>query len=81
MSTPVYHNPPPSATPHQVGLFDDSPPDIAGHTWLAFTLDHPEEQAAATFQARYSQAPAYIVESLGNLLLVGPVPDDAHARP
>jgi len=42
--------------------------------WLAFTKDHNEDDAAATFQRRYGQLPRYVFDGLGGLLLVGPVP-------
>ncbi len=42
--------------------------------WLAFTRDHNEDDAAATFRRRYGQLPRYIFDGLGGLLLVGPVP-------
>lgn len=49
-------------------------PDPAGSYWLAFTRDHNEDDAAATFRRRYDQLPRYIFDGLGGLLLVGPVP-------
>lgn len=51
----------------------DAAPDPRGATWLGFTLDHDENAAAAAFLRRYGQAPRYVFENLG-LLLVGPVP-------
>jgi hypothetical protein len=53
---------------------DFGPPDPAGSYWLAFTRDHNEDDAAATFRRRYGQLPRYIFDGLGGLLLVGPVP-------
>ena len=75
MSTPLYHNPPPAGSPAdgQIPLFDAAP-DPSGCYYLAFTRDHDEATAALTFQRRYGQAPQYIVDGLGGLLLVGPVP-------
>lgn len=49
-------------------------PDPRGAVWLAFTGDHNEDDAAATFQRRYGQLPRYVFDGLGGLLLVGPVP-------
>lgn len=49
-------------------------PDPRGAVWLAFTKDHNEDDAAATFQRRYGQLPRYVFDGLGGLLLVGPVP-------
>lgn len=49
-------------------------PEPRGAVWLAFTGDHNEDDAAATFQRRYGQLPRYIFDGLGGLLLVGPVP-------
>ncbi len=49
-------------------------PDPRGAVWLAFTGDHNEDDAAATFQRRYAQPPLHIFDGLGGLLLVGPVP-------
>ena len=51
------------------------PPDPAGHAWRAFTLDTPEEEAAAVFARRYGRNPEYVFESRG-LLLCGPVPSE-----
>lgn len=53
---------------------DCGPPDPMGSYWLAFTCDHSEEDAAATFRRRYGQPPRYVFDGLGGLLLVGPVP-------
>lgn len=50
-------------------------PDPRGAVWLAFTGDHNEDDAAATFQRRYGQLPRYVFDGLGGLLLVGPVPE------
>lgn len=49
-------------------------PDPRGAVWLAFTKDHNEDDAAATFQRRYGQLPRYVFDGLGGLLLAGPVP-------
>jgi hypothetical protein len=49
------------------------PPDLAPLSWMAFSLDTPEELAAASFQTRHGAHPDLILESLNNLL-VGPVP-------
>jgi len=50
---------------------------LPGQTWLAFTHDHDEDDAARTFEKRFGQPPEYITESAGRcpMLLVGPVPD------
>lgn len=53
---------------------DFGPPDPMGSYWLAFTADHNEDDAAATFRRRYGQLPRYVFDGLGGLLLVGPVP-------
>lgn len=53
----------------------DAAPDPSGSYWLAFTDDHDEGNAAATFRRRYGQPPRWVFENLG-LLLVGPVPDE-----
>ena len=50
------------------------PPEPAGHAWRAFTLDTPEEEAAAVFARRYGRNPEFVFESRG-LLLCGPVPE------
>lgn len=50
-------------------------PDPRGAVWLAFTADHNEDDAAAVFLRRYGQLPRYIFDGLGELLLVGPVPE------
>lgn len=49
---------------------------LPGQTWLAFTRDHDENEAARTFEERFGQPPEYITESSGRypMLLVGPVP-------
>ena len=52
--------------------FYASPPDPAGHVWRAFTLDTPEEEAAAAFLRRYGRPPEFVFESRG-LLLCGPI--------
>ena len=63
-------------TTDQMGLeFYASPPDPAGHSWRAFTLDTPEEEAAAAFLRRYGRPPEFVFESRG-LLLCGPVPSE-----
>ena len=49
------------------------PPDPAGHVWRAFSLDTPEEEAAAAFLRRYGRNPEFVFESRGNLLC-GPIP-------
>lgn len=51
------------------------PPDPAGHAWRAFTLDTPEEEAAATFLRRYGRNPEFVFESRG-LLLCGSIPSE-----
>lgn len=53
-------------------------PAIAGLTWLAFSLDHSEDDAARCFQQRYGKPPRYITENLG-LLLVGPIPSEVQS--
>lgn len=58
----------------QMALELDTTPDPRGAVWLAFTRDHNEDDAAATFQRRYGQPPRYVMDGLGGLLLVGPVP-------
>ncbi len=50
-------------------------PDPRGATWLAFSADHNEDDAARVFALRYSQPPRYCFDGLGGLLLVGPVPE------
>ena len=50
------------------------PPDPAGHVWRAFSLDTPEEEAAAAFLRRYGRMPEFVFESRG-LLLCGPIPE------
>jgi hypothetical protein len=74
MSTPLYHTPP--ATPESDSQFPlfDAAPSLDGCYYLAFTGDHNEADAARIFAGRYGQAPQYIVDGLGGLLLVGPVP-------
>lgn len=52
----------------------DATPAPGDFLWLAFTRDHNEDDAAATFQRRYGQPPRYVMDGLGGLLLVGPVP-------
>ena len=52
----------------------DPAPDPSGSYWLAFTANHNEDDAAATFRRRYGQLPRYIFDGRGGLLLVGPVP-------
>lgn len=59
----------------QMPLPLDAAPDPAGSYWLAFTRDHDEDDAARCFQRRHGQLPRYLLEGLGGLLLVGPVPD------
>ena len=49
-------------------------PAPANGFWLAFSLDHKEDEAAASFRQRFGQPPQFIVESRG-LLRVGPVPE------
>ena len=49
------------------------PPDPAGHTWHAFSLDTKEEEAADAFVRRYGRPPEFVFESRGNLLC-GPIP-------
>lgn len=44
--------------------------------WLAFTGDHDPAAAAAVFVRRYGRPPAYVVDGLGGLLLVGPIPSE-----
>jgi len=61
-------------TTEQMPLELEATPDPRGATWLAFTGDHNEDDAAATFQRRYAQPPLHIFDGLGGLLLVGPVP-------
>ena len=62
-------------TTQQMGLeFYAPPPDPTGYTWRAFTLDTPEEQAAAAFLRRYGRPPEFVFESRGNLLC-GPIPE------
>ena len=55
--------------------FYAGPPDPAGHTWHAFTLATPEEEAAAVFLRRYGRQPEFVFDS-HNLLLCGPVPGE-----
>lgn len=55
--------------------FRGSPAALSERRWLAFTIDHNEEDASRAFQNRYGSPPTYIFESLHNLL-VGPVPED-----
>ena len=43
--------------------------------YLAFTLDHDEDEASARFIARFGMPPETISESNG-ILLVGPVPEE-----
>jgi hypothetical protein len=43
--------------------------------YLAFTLDHNEDEAAARFLTRFGAPPDTIIESHG-ILLVGPVPEE-----
>ena len=54
--------------------FYSGPPDPAGHVWRAFSLDTPEEEAAAAFLRRYGRMPEFVFESRG-LLLCGPIPE------
>lgn len=61
----------------QLQLFADNP-TIAGLTWLAFSLDHSEDDAARRFHERYGKPPRYITENLG-LLLVGPIPSEVQS--
>lgn len=49
-------------------------PVLPGSSWLAFTIDHDEADAARVFEERFGRPPEYIAESIGPLLLVGPVP-------
>lgn len=51
-------------------------PVLPGSSWLAFTIDHDEADAARIFEERFGQPPEYIAESGGRykMLLVGPVP-------
>jgi hypothetical protein len=58
----------------QMPLELDATPAPGDFSWLAFTGDHDEGDAAATFRRRYGQPPRYIFDALGKLLLVGPVP-------
>ena len=55
--------------------FYSGPPDPTGHVWRAFSLDTPEEEAAAAFLRRYGRNPEFVFESRGNLL-VGPIPSE-----
>ena len=61
----------------QLQLFADTP-TVVGRTWLAFSLDHDEDDAARRFQQRYGAPPRYITENLG-LLLVGPIPSEVQS--
>lgn len=54
-------------------FYVDSTPDPAGYAWQGFSLDTPEEEAAATFVRRYGELPFFVFESHG-LLLCGPIP-------
>lgn len=73
--TPLSARPVPAGD--QLQLFADNPA-IVGLTWLAFSLDHSEDDAARRFQQRYGQPPRYITENLG-LLLVGPIPSEVQS--
>jgi hypothetical protein len=53
--------------------FYSGPPNPAGHSWRAFSLDTKEEEAAAIFLRRYGRPPEFVFESRGNLLC-GPIP-------
>lgn len=46
-----------------------------GAMWRAWTADTDEQHAAAAFLRRYGVHPEYIVDGIGGLLLVGPVPE------
>ena len=73
--TPVLASPgQPGAILAAVDPEPEPAPDPRGAVWLAFTKDHNEDDAAATFQRRYGQPPRYVMDGLGGLLLVGPVP-------
>ena len=52
-------------------------PVLPDASWLAFTADHDEDDAARRFEQRFGQPPEYITESNGRykMLLVGPVPE------
>lgn len=51
-------------------------PVLPDASWLAFSADHDEDDAARRFEERFGQPPEYITESAGRykMLLVGPVP-------
>lgn len=55
--------------------FYSGPPEPVGYAWRAFTLDTPEEEAAAAFQRRFGRPPEFVFESRGNLLC-GPIPGE-----
>lgn len=45
-----------------------------GACWRAWTKDTDEEHAAAAFFRRYGVHPEFVIDGIGGLLLVGPVP-------
>ena len=55
--------------------FYSGPPDPGDRFYMAFTLDTPEEEAAAAFLRRYGSNPEFVFESRG-LLLCGPIPSE-----
>jgi hypothetical protein len=72
--SPVYGLPGASGAILEAIEPEPAAPDPSGSYWLAFTGDHDEGDAAATFRRRYGQPPRYAFDGLGGLLLVGPVP-------
>ena len=48
--------------------------DTTGRAYHGFTLDTPEQVVREIFEQRYGRQPAYVFESLGNLLC-GPIPE------
>lgn len=60
-------------------LFERTAPDPHEVAYFGWSLDdprdqHPEETAARAYAARYGKPPEHIIDSLGNNLLLGPVP-------
>lgn len=55
-------------------------PEMGSATWLAFTPEHNEDAAAATFVSRFREPPEFIFESRG-LLLAGPIPSQKEGQP
>lgn len=59
---------------------DRSAPDPHEVAYFGWSLDdprdqHPEEAASAAFARRYGRPPEFVFETIGNNLLVGPIPE------